>query len=534
MHSRLDEEYEGSPVETLTAANMFQALLRERQTADPATRRASSSSLVVPVTRVPLSVESRSRGRGWIMRRALLGADVTGILLAGLITSLLMGGADAGAGHISGARELVLILIAIPMWVLGAYLAGLYGFDENRANHSTADDLVRVFLLVTAGAFVLTQAAALTSTADPDTAKTTLLWGLTIGLITIFRSATRRVARRTPAYRQRTLVLGAGRVGQLLARKLMLHPEYGLDVVGFADERPREKPTFLDSVPHLGGIHDVLGIVTDHRVERVIIAFSDDRHDDILALIRRLRDGGVQVDVVPRFFEVVGPRVDIHTVEGMSLVGLPPVRLSRTASMLKRALDIVLSGLALLAALPVLGVIALLVKRDSPGPVFFRQTRLGKDMGEFTLLKFRTMYVDTDDSEHRAYIKASMASSTEMQGGAFKLSRENDITPVGRWLRKTSLDELPQLINVLRGDMSLVGPRPCLPYETDDFATHHFERFLVPAGLTGLWQVSARAQSTFGEALDMDVLYAQSASLGLDLRLMLRTPFQLLRSKSTA
>jgi len=145
------------------------------------------------------------------------------------------------------------------------------------------------------------------------------------------------------------------------------------------------------------------------------------------------------------------------------------------------------------------------------------------------------MHVNAGDGPHRDYIKSSMAGNGEQaSNGLFKLERTEDMTRFGAWLRRTSLDELPQLINVLRGDMSLVGPRPCLPYEVEHFAPHHFERFLVPAGLTGLWQVRARAHSDFGEALDIDVLYARSWSLGLDLQLLLRTPLQLLRSTATS
>jgi lipopolysaccharide/colanic/teichoic acid biosynthesis glycosyltransferase len=151
------------------------------------------------------------------------------------------------------------------------------------------------------------------------------------------------------------------------------------------------------------------------------------------------------------------------------------------------------------------------------------------------MLKFRTMRSDTDESSHRAYIAETMRLPVATEDNSlFKLDRSAEITRVGRWLRRTSLDELPQLLNVLNGDMSLVGPRPCLPYEVAHFAPHHFDRFLVPAGLTGLWQVSARAHSPFGEALDLDVLYAQSWSFGLDLSLLARTPLQLLRPSGTA
>jgi lipopolysaccharide/colanic/teichoic acid biosynthesis glycosyltransferase len=182
---------------------------------------------------------------------------------------------------------------------------------------------------------------------------------------------------------------------------------------------------------------------------------------------------------------------------------------------------------------PLLAVIALRVKWDSPGPAFFRQARLGQDMTEFTLLKFRTMKVDTDVAQHREYVRSTMSSTAEAaNGSAYKLDRTDAVTRAGRWLRRTSLDELPQLINVLKGDMSLVGPRPCIPYEVDNFKPHQFERFLVPQGLTGLWQVTARANATFGEALEMDVAYARGWSLGLDLRLLCRTPFALLRQRT--
>ena len=179
-------------------------------------------------------------------------------------------------------------------------------------------------------------------------------------------------------------------------------------------------------------------------------------------------------------------------------------------------------------------VISLLIRRDSRGPVFFRQTRLAMGLNEFILLKFRTMYEGTDEAPHREYIKQIMRSDAlPGSNNLYKLERDDSITRVGRWLRKTSLDELPQLINVLRGEMSLVGPRPVIRYELELFSPHHFERFLVPAGLTGLWQVEARAHTTFGEALDLDVAYARGWSLGLDLRLLLRTPLVIFRKRDT-
>jgi lipopolysaccharide/colanic/teichoic acid biosynthesis glycosyltransferase len=199
---------------------------------------------------------------------------------------------------------------------------------------------------------------------------------------------------------------------------------------------------------------------------------------------------------------------------------------------LKRGVDLILATFGLLLTAPLFAYAAIRIKLDSPGPVFFRQQRLGLDMEQFTCLKFRTMRTDTDQEAHRAYIQSiSDASASVNEHGMYKLDRSDSVTPFGRWLRKTSLDELPQLINVVKGNMSLVGPRPCIPYEVEYFRPHHVERFLVPQGITGLWQVSARANSTFGEALDMDVAYVRGWSLGLDLRLLFRTPFALLRQR---
>jgi lipopolysaccharide/colanic/teichoic acid biosynthesis glycosyltransferase len=202
--------------------------------------------------------------------------------------------------------------------------------------------------------------------------------------------------------------------------------------------------------------------------------------------------------------------------------------------MIKRAMDIVGATIALVLTAPLFAFIAWRVKRGSPGPVFFRQRRLGLHQREFTVLKFRTMQVGAGDAPHREYVQAMLKDGVKpASNGLYKLDRSDAVTAVGQWLRRTSLDELPQLINVLRGDMSLVGPRPCMPYEIEHFQPHHFERFLVPAGMTGLWQVTARAKADLGDALDIDVLYARSWSPGLDLNLLLRTPVQLFRPAGT-
>jgi exopolysaccharide biosynthesis polyprenyl glycosylphosphotransferase len=486
-----------------------------------------------------VAVEARVRTtapgrRGWLMRRLLLAADVVGLAVAFVVTEVLFG----SKGHpdtFNLDNEIALFFIAIPIFVLGSKLFGLYDHDEEHADHSTSDELSRVFLLATVGVFLVTRGVSLIRPKEPDLTKMTVFWLLLFLCISCARVAARTLGRRSPSYVQNTIIVGAGSVGQLVGRKLLQHREYKINLLGFVDDQPTERRADLGDLTILGTPDQLGQIAEQQRVDRVIVAFSNDRHEKVLPLVRSLRDAGIQVDVVPRLFEVVGPRVSMHTVEGMPLVGLPPLTIPRSSRAAKRLLDVVGALIALVIAIPFFVLAAIAIRLESRGPVFFRQRRLGRAMREFTLLKFRTMRVDTDESTHRAYIDATMrAPAAQEKNELFKLDRSAEITRVGRWLRRTSLDELPQLLNVLSGDMSLVGPRPCLPYEVRHFAPHHFDRFLVPAGLTGLWQVSARAHSPFGEALDLDVLYAQSWSFGLDLSLLARTPVQLLRPGGTA
>jgi exopolysaccharide biosynthesis polyprenyl glycosylphosphotransferase len=468
------------------------------------------------------------------MRRLLLAADVVGLSIAFALTEVLFG-SHGQPDSFNLGDEIALFFVALPVFMLGAKLFGLYDRDEEHADYSTSDDLARVFLLATVGVFLLSRAVTLIRGNEPDLAKMTAFWAFLIVCIAATRIAARTLARRSPLYVQNTIIVGAGEVGQLVGRKLLQHPEYGINLLGFVDEQPKERRPDLGDLTILGTRDELGEIVEKQPVDRVIVAFSNDRHEELLPLIRSVRDAGLQVDVVPRLFEVVGPKTSVHTVEGLSLVGLAPLRIPRSSRWAKRALDLVGVSLMLILATPLFAIVAVSIRLDSPGPIFFRQRRLGKDMREFTVLKFRTMCVDADDSAHRAYIASAMSAGAAPQAnGLFKLDRPAEVTRVGRWLRRTSCDELPQLINVLKGEMSLVGPRPCLPYEVAHFAPYHFDRFLVPAGLTGLWQVSARAHSTFGEALELDVLYAQSWSLGLDFSLLARTPLHLLRARGTA
>jgi exopolysaccharide biosynthesis polyprenyl glycosylphosphotransferase len=475
----------------------------------------------------------KRRRRGWLVRRALLVADVVGLLAAFCAAAGLFRGGGAG-DEIGGPTEMLAFVATLPAWIVLAKLYGLYDRDEERTDHSTADDIVGVFHVVTFGAWIFFVSAWVTGLARPGATRLVGFWALAIAAVALGRVVARAACRRSETYLQDTVIVGAGDTGQLIARKLLHHPEYGLNLLGFVDASPKARRPGLEHVGVLGEPEELPRIVAELDVERVIVAFTSEPDERTMAIARSLRDRDVQVDIVPRLYELVGPRAGMHSVEALPLVGIPSVRLSPSSRLLKRAIDVVGAAALLMLTAPVFAVVSLLTKLDSPGPVFFRQTRLGLGMREFTALKFRTMRADTDDAPHREYIRQIMDTAAEANdNGLYKLERDDAITRVGRWLRRTSLDELPQLVNVLRGDMSLVGPRPCLGYETESFAPHHFERFLVPAGLTGLWQVAARAHSTFAEALEMDVSYARGWSLGLDLRLLCRTPLQMLRSKGT-
>ena len=494
-----------------------------------------------PVTTTPALERGRARSqtrrtrrrRGWVIRRVLLLADVVGLLAAFLVTQLVLG--DFSQGVDPRIVDLFLIfLVSLPVWVVAAKLYGLYDRDDERTDHSTADDVSEVFHLVTVLVWVLFAGAWLSGVTTPQLEKTVLFWALAVVFIAGARILGRSLVRRSSAYIQNTVVVGAGDVGQLVGRKYIQHPEYGIRLVGLVDDTSRDLRDELAGVP-VYRPDDLIEVVRREAVDRVVIAFGDISGERLLELVRELRALEVQIDIVPRLFEVIPPNVDVHSVEGMPLLGLRPAGISRSSRLIKRTLDLLLGSALLMLTAPLFAFAAWRIKRDSPGPVFFRQARLGEGGREFPMLKFRTMVVGSDDDVHREYIRSIMdTGAAPIAGGLYKLEREDAVTRSGRWLRKTSLDELPNLINVVRGEMSLIGPRPCLAYETEFFELHHFERFLVPAGITGLWQVTARARTTFAEALDLDVAYARGWSLGLDLKILARTPLVVFRQRGAA
>ena len=454
------------------------------------------------------------RRRGWVVRRALAAADIAGITLAFVLAEALIG-AGVSAGRV------LFFAATLPGWVVVAKLYGLYDNDEERTDHSTADEFVGVFHLVTIGAWILFAGAWLTGLWSPELGELVFFWGAGVGLVTAGRATARAVCRQTISSLQNTIIVGAGDVGQLVARKLLKHPEYGINLVGFVDASPKAPRADLEHVTLLGPPEELAELVRAYDVERVMIAFSNESHEELLRLIRSLKGLSVQIDIVPRLFEIVGPGVEIHTVEGLPMIALPQLKLSHSSRLLKRTLDLALSGAVLVLLAPVFAFIALKIKLDSSGPVFFRQLRMGSGDKPFLMFKFRTMVADADTRrEEVAHLNMHVTN-----GDARMLKIPNDprVTSFGKTLRRLSIDELPQLLNVLKGDMSLVGPRP-LPLDEDerveDWGRH---RLTLKPGMTGLWQVSGRSSIPFGEMLNLDYVYVSGWSLWGDLRLIART-----------
>jgi exopolysaccharide biosynthesis polyprenyl glycosylphosphotransferase len=496
----------------------------------------SEERIAVPTTEppelrtaaVPAGPALAVRSRPGPIVPLLAASDAIALVAAFMVTSMAIPTMNGRAGvHAEGV---LLFALALPCWFAGARLYGLYAAEPGRELLGRAGEWTNVGRLMMVGTWLLLAIAWLAGRGQPATARLVVFAAVAVVFVVSGRMAVRAAGRRRSAYAQSAVIVGAGDVGQLVARKLLHHPEYGIELVGFVDAPPKRVRREVAGVPVLGAMDDLAEIVRERGVDRVIVAFSKHNDGDVLTHVRPLMRQDVRVDVVPRMFEIIGPDLGLPNVEGIPLVSLSPRRRPRRLLLVKRGIDIVGASLGLVLAATVFVWAWWRIPRETPGPVFFRQTRLGANMHEFTMLKFRTMSVDADASGHRDFVAQSM-NVDAAAGELYKLDRHDVITPTGRSLRRLSLDELPQLWNVLRGDMSLVGPRPCLDYETEHFAPHHYERFQMPAGITGLWQVTARAHAPFAEALEMDVAYVRSWSLGLDLRLIVRTPAEMLRQR---
>jgi exopolysaccharide biosynthesis polyprenyl glycosylphosphotransferase len=344
---------------------------------------------------------------------------------------------------------------------------------------------------------------------------------LTVVGIAAFAPISRTVVRaglhRTPDLRQRTLILGSGMVAGEVVKKLRNNAQFGLEPIGIVDDEVHDPGT--PDLPWFGRFDDLAEIIEAQEADRVIIAFTRASHEQLLESIRACRDAGVAIDVVPRLFEFLDGVRALHQVGGLPLLSIGAQNLTSSSVAAKRALD-VFGSLALLTLFsPVMIATAIAIKLESRGPVFFRQPRAGRGHTSFKLIKFRSMYVDAEER------KQEIGELNEASDGVmFKIRRDPRVTSVGRVLRRSSIDELPQLFNVLRGEMSLVGPRPLIFPETAALDENwHLRRLELRPGLTGPWQVYGRSQSPFQEMVRFDYQYVAGWSLARDIELLLAT-----------
>jgi exopolysaccharide biosynthesis polyprenyl glycosylphosphotransferase len=471
----------------------------------------------------------KGRGRGWLVRRALLVADLAGLVAAFLVAQEIYQSQAQANGTLSRVSEFVIFALSLPLWVVVAKLYGLYDRDEERTDHSTTDDVSGVFHLVTVCTFLLYAMSHFTRWFSPEFTKLFVFWLLAIIGTIAFRGVARVVCRRQIQYLQNTIIVGAGEVGQALARKLQNHPEYGLHLVGFVDPAPRQRPDDLEHVAVLGQASDLVALVDLLDIERVIFAFSSDPHQESVRAIDDLRrQTDVLVDVVPRLFDGLAPSLSIHTVEGVPMLGLPPLRLRRSALLLKRATDIVVVACAAVVLLPLSVLVAVVVFVTSGRPILYRSRRIGRDGVRFEALKFRSMHPEgSGGTRGLAEVLVDSARLAEFRR-THKLDDDPRVTRLGRLLRRTSLDELPQLWNILRGDISVVGPRPITTDElrvmsADEREAAYWSISNLRPGLTGYWQINGRSSLDYADRLRLDRAYCSGWSMGLDLAIIAKT-----------
>ena len=470
------------------------------------------------------------------MRRALVAADVLGLLFAMLVVEGVLT-ATTNAGVIDARIETLLLIATLPCWIVVAKLYGLYDRDDERTDHSTTDEFGRVFHMVTVCTWLFWATCQITTVAHPTPSKLLLFWVAATLCVSFARSAARGLARRSLSYLQNTLVVGAGDVGQLIAAKALQHPEYGLNIVGLVDPDPKERRPDLEHIAFLDGLEEVPALIELLDVERVIVAFSGASSAEMLELVRVLKRHEVQIDIVPRLFESIGPRVGFHMVEGLLLLGLPPLRLSRSSALIKRSGDLILSAIGLLVLAPLLALIAILVKIDSPGPALYRHERVGRGGKSIEILKFRTMRREACRGENYGGSGAEDLFSELMAnpelanefGESYKLKADPRVTRVGRFLRRSSLDELPQLLNVVKGDISLVGPRAVTRDELPRYGEHVDDLLGIRPGITGYWQINGRSRLSYMDRVRLDLAYIGGWSPGLDLTILAKTLRVLLR-----
>jgi exopolysaccharide biosynthesis polyprenyl glycosylphosphotransferase len=454
------------------------------------------------------------RGRTWM----LIAGDLVALALAYAIAYVVSDQLGSLPPVSAPGWFLVLLLATAPLVWLAVFTGyHLYENDNLRISVSSFDEVRDLFHAMLAGSLaylILSQGVDFFFDWWVYTAvEAALFLSGALVIVPIVRGSIRSWLLPRVMKPRRALVVGSGPEARLVLRKIEAHPEYGLEVVGFLDGDDPETPS-----PILGRPDEVAEIVDRYEIDRVLLASSVGSHEATLDLVRAVRRPDVQVSIVPRFFEIFTSHSTLDDIEGMPVVTLPPIRLGRSARVLKRSTDIVVSGLALLVLAPVLGAIALLIRLDSKGPALYRQPRRGRLGSTFEIVKFRTMRVGAEAQ------RSDVLHMNEVDGPLFKIKGVDPrVTRVGGFLRKTSLDELPQLWNVLKGEMSLVGPRPFVVYEADLITGWATRRLDMTPGITGLWQVLGRNDIPFEEMTKLDYLYVTNWSVWWDFKILCQT-----------
>ena len=407
----------------------------------------------------------------------------------------------------SGDRVSAGVLAALPLVVLISKLLGLYDRDELVLHKSTLEEAPKLFQLATLFSLVLWIAEEPLRIGTLGGGQVAALWGVLFLLLVGARVGARAIARATTPP-ERCLLLGDPEACRRARKKIDNCATVNAEVVA----EITSARIGLEEVP-LALLGDV---AASHEVQRVIIAPRSTDHGDVLNLVRAVKSLGLNVSVLPRLLEIVGSSVVVDDIEGLRVLGVARFGLTRSSLFVKRSLDVAISAASLVLLAPVFAVIAVAVKLGSRGPVLFRQHRIGQDGRSFEMLKFRTMVVEAEE------LKDGLRDLNETSG-IFKIADDPRITRVGRALRRMSLDELPQLVNVLKGEMSLVGPRPLVGEDDRQIEGWDRHRLHLTPGMTGPWQVLGSTRMPLNEMVKLDYLYVATWSLWGDIKILLRT-----------
>lgn len=434
------------------------------------------------------------------------------MLLAASVTAVVAAPAPSSIANFAWGLGYALLTLLI------LEARGFYGF---RLQDTPVDTVARIFAATSIAAMTLVFVRALLTDDPTLTAQTVRLWAFALVFLGAGRvgiTLDRRRALRRGETGFNTLIIGAGSVGHLIARRLRERPEFGLRPIGFLDKDPLIEEPDEDGLRVLGASWDLEQVVQRYDVEQVVVTFSTAPHAVLLGMIRRCRELGVEVVVVPRLFEEVSNRVEVEHLGGVPLLRAATVDPRGWQFAIKYAIDRLVAAVALLALALPMALLALAVRVSSPGPILFRQRRVGLDGREFDMLKFRSMRVATATAPE--FVPAHGFAPGGVEG-------EDRRTRIGEIMRRLSLDELPQLINVLRGDMSLIGPRPERTNFVRAFEQHVYrygDRHRVKSGLTGWSQVQGlRGQTSLEDRVEWDNYYIENWSLLLDLKIVLMT-----------